>query len=226
MEIENKSVQFKHPFTCLVSGPSSSGKTILVRRILKHYKLLVYNLNEPILKVLWCYGELNPLLNVPISNNVVLHLHEGIPSSDIIEEFKSNLIVFDDLLNDVTKNNQIENLFVKKSHHLGISVILIVQNFFSKYLRTISLNAQYIILLKNPRDSSQIMTLARQIFPHRPKTLTEAYDDATRSSYGYLKIDLTPETPESYRLQTRITPEEVQHLYKDFSPIIYKPKNV
>jgi hypothetical protein len=41
----------------------------------------------------------------------------------------------------------------------------IVQNLFHrwKHHRTISLNAHYMVVLKNPRDVSQIMALADQI---------------------------------------------------------------
>lgn len=90
-------------------------------------------------------------------------------------------------------------------------------------MRTISLNAHYIILLKNPRDKSQILHLARQMFPFKPNILVEAYEDCTRNPYGYIKADLTNDTPEDYRLQTRIFPDETPK--NVFSPIIYVPKN-
>jgi hypothetical protein len=75
--------------------------------------------------------------------------------------------------------------------------------------------------MKNPRDKQQILFLAKQIFPDKPKILTEAFQDATNQSYGYLIIDLTPTTSDDYRLRTRIFPEETNNI---FSPIIYKPK--
>jgi len=224
METEIKHLQFKFPYTCLISGPTGSGKTIFIRRKLKNFKHLLSNFNQPILKVLWAYGVWNPLLDVPISENVITQYVNDIPSNDLIEEFKPNLIVIDDLLNEFDKNKDLENLFIKKSHHLNISVIFSVQNLFHKTIRTISLNAHYIILMKNPRDGVQVLNLARQIYPDKPKLITEAYKDATKQAYGYLIIDLKPDTPEFLRLKTRIMPEEVEHLNKSFSPIIYKSK--
>jgi hypothetical protein len=224
MELELKHLQFKHPFTSIVCGPTGSGKTILIRRILKHFKILFFNLNIPTLKVLWAYGQWQPLLNVSISDNVIVQYIENIPSKEIIQEFSPNVIVFDDLLNEFNKNNDLENFFIKNSHHLNISVMFVVQNFFHKNIRTISLNSQYLILLKNPRDGSQILNLAKQIFPTNPKLLIEAYKDATQHPYGYIVIDLKQDTPEFYRLRTRITPEETSYLNKKFSPIIYKIK--
>jgi hypothetical protein len=224
MEIDKKNLQFKHPFTSLISGPTGSGKTFLIRRILKNFKLLIYNFNNDVLKILWAYGQWQQLYNVPISNNVIVKYIEEIPKQNIINEFQPNIIVIDDLLNEFNKNNNLENLFIKKSHHSNISVIFVVQNLFHKSIRTISLNSHYIILLKNPRDKAQIGYISKQIFPDNPKVLMESFLDATSSPYGYLVIDLTQETPENYRLRTRITPEELTHLNKEFSPIIYKIK--
>jgi nucleoside-triphosphatase THEP1 len=223
--MEQKHFQFKHPFTCLVSGPTGSGKTILIRRILKHHDLLIHNLKSPI-KVLWAYGQWQPLLNVPISDNVIVHYIDNLPTVEQIKDYNPDVIVIDDLMNELNKDKNLENLFIKKSHHMNKSVIFVVQNLFynSPLMRTLSLNSHYIMLMKNPRDSSQIMNLARQIYPSNTKFLVEAYNDATREAYGYIKVDLTPDTPESLRLQTRITPEEVLHLNKRFAPIIFKPK--
>lgn len=215
--------KFKHPFSCLVSGPSGSGKTILVRRILKNFKACIYNFQQPVLRVLWSYGQWHHFINVKISDNVIVHYHKGIINDNVLNEFKPHIIVFDDLLDEIDKNKYLENMFTKKSHHLNISVFFLVQNLFFKTLRTISLNANYIILMKNPRDGAQIMNLARQIFPKKSKRLTEAYDEATKEPYGYIVIDLKPDTPDSMKLRTRITSEEVAHLNRQFYPIIYEP---
>ena len=225
MEIEIKHFKFKHPFTCLIAGPTGSGKTFLLRRILKHHNKLISNVTSPI-KVLWAYGQWQSLYSVPISSNVIVNYHDGLPSQASIQEFNPEIIILDDLMNQFDKNKDLENLFIKQSHHLNISVIFAVQNLFYKTVRTISLNTQYLILMKSPRDAQQILNLARQIFPNNPKFLTEAYNDATKQAYGYIKIDLTPDTPEQFRVQTRFTPEEVEHLNKEFAPIVYKPKNV
>ena len=38
MNFSFSDLKFKHPFTCIVSGMTSSGKTLLVRNILKNWK--------------------------------------------------------------------------------------------------------------------------------------------------------------------------------------------
>jgi hypothetical protein len=68
----------------------------------------------------------------------------------------------------------------KKSHHRNMSVMYIAHNLFhrGKHHRTVSLNAHYMVLFKNPRDVSQIMALAHQMYPQRTKYFLEAYTAA------------------------------------------------
>ncbi|GFY33058.1 uncharacterized transposon-derived protein F54H12.3 [Trichonephila clavipes] len=55
---------------------------------------------------------------------------------------------------------------------------------------------------KNRRDQSQITHLGRQLYPRKVKFFQECYADATSKPYGYLLIDLKPETDESLRVRT------------------------
>jgi hypothetical protein len=65
-------------------------------------------------------------------------------------------------------------------------------------------NTHYIVLFKNPLDAGQVSVLARQMYPGKSKFVVEAYEHATKEPYGYLLIDLKPETDDSYRIRTRI----------------------
>ena len=76
-----------------------------------------------------------------------------------------------------------------------------------------SLNAHYIVAFKNPRDVTQIATLAKQMYPGSTKYMIEAYQDATSKPFGYLLIDLKPQTDERIRLRTNIFPGEVNYVY-------------
>ena len=55
----------------------------------------------------------------------------------------------------------IANRSTKGRHHNNLSAIFITQNLFHKSQREISLNSNCIVILKNPRDKSQIQYLAR-----------------------------------------------------------------
>ena len=77
-----------------------------------------------------------------------------------------------------------------------------------------NLNTHYIVMFKNPRDAGQVATLARQMYPGKSKFVIEAYEDATKEPYGYLLIDLRPDTNERYRIRTKIFPDdERQYVY-------------
>ena len=83
-----------------------------------------------------------------------------------------------------------------------------------KESRTISLNAQYMAVFKNPRDASQVTHLAKQMYPGRVNFMQEAFKDATNVPYGYLLVDLKQDTPEDLRLCTTILPDDaVQYVY-------------
>lgn len=200
----------------MIAGPTSSGKTVFVRRVLESLDILLTNLIKP--KIIWCHGQWQDSYSQKIPG-VHIDYYEGLPSEEYIKENKYNMIIIDDLMTELGGDPKLANLFTKVSHHLSISVVFIVQNIFhqAKCMRNVSLNCHYLILMKNPRDRSQIYCLARQLYPSNPKFLLEAFEDATKEPYSYLKIDLTPTTPEEYRLQSRITPTE----FKDTGICVY-----
>ena len=148
---------------------------------------------------MYCYGIWQPLFEKMESEFNFLIFHEGIPSKIEISNFSSELnhsmIILDDLMDEVLKSREMEMLFIRGCHHQNLSCIFLTQNIFSqsKHSRTITLNTNYMVLFRNFRDSSQIKTLARQIYPGKVKFLEESYNDATKKKYGYLLIDMSPQ---------------------------------
>jgi len=189
------------PFTCVISGPTGSGKSVFVQRLLKHVKIVV---NPPPDRILYCYGAYQKLF----SEMEGVEFNEGLPSLDEFDGGKHTLVILDDLMHET--NTVVSKLFTKVSHHTNTSVIYITQNIFhpSKETRTITLNAQYIVLFKNVRDKSQIGHLSRQMYPNKSKHMVESYTDATCDPFGYLFIDLKPDTDDRYRLKTNIFPDD------------------
>ena len=224
MIFDFKHCQFKHPSNSLIVGMTGSGKTQLMLRIIKNFDKIFNGINKKEINVLWCYGQWHELIGIQLKKEININYHEGIPNDEILNNHKPDMIIIDDLLNEMNSRKDFENIFIKKSHHLNISVFFLIQNLFynSKSMRTISLNCHYIILMKNPRDKSQIVSLGRQIYPYNLKFLVESYNNATENAFGYILIDLSPQTPEILRIRSRITPEENQNI---FSPIVYTPKN-
>ena len=71
---------------------------------------------------------------------------------------------------------------------------LLTQRLFvnDEYFRQIEQNCDYFCIFKNPRNSSEIRTLAQQITPGN-LILVDIYLDATRGPFSYLFINLTQE---------------------------------
>jgi len=134
-------------------------------------------------------------------------------SDAVFDGTESTLLISDDFMSET--NQLVANVFTKISHHRNVSVVYLTQNVFdkNKYAGTISLNAHYIVLFKNPRDATQFATLARQMYPNASKFAIEAYNDATSAPYGYLLIDLKPEQDERCRLRTNVFFGETQFAY-------------
>ena len=125
------------------------------------------------------------------------------------------LVVIDYLMQELSNDQRITNLFTKGCHHRNLSVIFILQNIFhqGKELRDMSFNCHYLVMFQSPRDSSQVSHLAKKMFPGHVKYMQEAFHYATKRPYGYLLCDLKPETPTDFRLRTNIFPGETQLAY-------------
>ena len=189
-------IQFKHPFTMIVSGPSGCGKTTFTKSLLE-------NLNEyvhpRIKRIIWCFAESNAIPKYLHLNTSIL-FHQGIPEKFENPSNIPTLIILDDLMQEAN------NIRVCESHHRNLSVILITQNFFHQgpRCRDISLNAKYVVIFKNPRDKLQFQYLARQIHPENPKEMLRIYKEITEKPYGYLLLDLTQDTHHLLRYRSDI----------------------
>ena len=202
-------VRWEHPFTCIVAGPTGCGKSNFVTRM-RHHAATIIDL--PPEQITWCYGEWQEAYATMDLVNV--RFEEGLPSASILDSTTRNLIIINDLMAET--DDRVTTLFTKKSHHRNTSVLYLVQNLFpkNKESRTISLNSQYMVVFKNPRDTSQMSHLARQMYPECAKFVQVAFKYATSVPYGYLLVDLKQDTPEDMRLRTAIFPDDgVQYVY-------------
>jgi len=140
----------------------------------------------------------------------IVEFIQGIPPNikrdDFFDARHPTLFVIDDLMKDATQSADVCELFTEGSHHRNLSVICLLQNLFckGKEARTMSLNAHYMVLFKNPRDQQQVSVLARQMYPGRSQYFMEEYQAATHNPYGYLFVDLKQNTPEDMRLRSNI----------------------
>ena len=191
----------KEGSSMLVCGPTMSGKSTFVHALLKDRRIF----SKPPGLVYWFYGQATDAL----TSKQGYILKQGLPESfDYIPP--NSVIVLDDLMNEAKDHAGVTNLFTKLVHHKNLFVINITQNFFlnSKETRTRRLNTQYIVLFKNPSDATQVHVIGRQMYPNKPKFLANVNTKATRRPHGYIFIDLRQETPDEYRIRSRILEKE------------------
>lgn len=203
--------RLKHNSSLVCIGPSQSGKTTFVRRLLK-YKNGEGIFDKKLGTVHWHYGTYFPDLDY-MQTADGYKIYEGIPQS--LEHIKPyDVVVLDDLMLDANQSKIVTELFTRTVHHLPCFLIMLMQNLYhqSKDGKTRQINTKYLVLFKNPRDQTQVATLARQMFPRHATYLLEVFEDATKDNYGYLFIDLHQDTPTNRRLRARILPEEAPQI--------------
>ena len=207
---QSHDLRLKHPSRIIVFGPSSSGKSTLVMKILANMRILFgFKFDN----IYYVSGQAFP--DEEYINGVRIEKYNEI-SKDLINEIdetEKNVIVLDDNIY-VTNDKLLSDLFTKLSHHKNITVFLLLQNLFpkTKFSRDISINSNYIILLSNPRETIQVKKLSQQVYGDN--FLYECYKDATKDKpYSYLLIDFNQETPDFLRIRNGIFPNEMIYSY-------------
>ena len=189
-------VRLKSPFTALLVGPTGCGKTRLMFEMIEHRNKVC---TEPPAEIIYCYGAWQSKFE-EWKDEVVFH--EGFldPGTEIPSDGLARWLIVDDLLEEVTGKESLNNSFTKHSHHKNLSVFFLTQNVFRKGTRTVSLNTHYMFLFKNPRDKQTVDNLAKQAFPGHVAGVRRAYELATEEPHSFLRVDMTQTTPDKARL--------------------------
>ena len=200
--VEQHYVKFRHPFTCLCVGATMSGKTHFLAKLIQHKDDVI---SPTVQRVIYSYKKYQPIFdsmkNVEFVQGMKFKLDKTIPT----------LLIVDDQMISDQKNDRLAELFTVNCHHDNTSVIFVSQNLFfqNKAYRTACLNAQYLILFRSPRGTSQIHHLARQMFVgERGRAMVHAFENATEKPFSYMVIDLKPDTPQCLRLRSNVLPDE------------------
>lgn len=203
----NMDVRLKCPFTSIVSGATMTGKSTFVSELIAKKDLV---LDTIISDVIICFSQWQDSYK---TLQGTCRFVEGVIDPDELDPSIPHLCILDDLQS--SNDPRIEQLFVRSCHHRNTSCVYICQTLYSKNKghRTCSLNAQYLILFKSPRDQREIRTLETQIFPGMRNYLVDSFKDACEEPYHYLFIDLKPHTPSHLRLRGRVLDQENQDVY-------------
>ena len=204
-----------HPFSLIVSGPTSSGKSTLLFQFLENLHL---NTDPAIERVVFIYGVYQDVYNkYPkfffTDNLDYMDLKPTVPT----------VIVLDDVMSSVNNSKKLEELFTRGVHHRKISVILTLQNLFyhGSVMKTLRDNAMYIILTRHIQDVSKLDTFARQLERKNSNYFKDSYADAVSKKYGYLMCDLHPHS------ELRDGPLKIKYrslIHQPEGQILYLPK--
>ena len=192
--------RLKCPFTMLVSGPSKSGKTTFVKKLLIKRNIIF---NKQPGKVYWFYKVHQDINDRMEQLGIVNEFVEGMCTMDWIKDNVTEnncTVVIDDMALEATDDTA--RLFSVGSHHFKINIIFLCQNLFTrnKHFREISLNSTYLILFKNVRDKQQITNFARQFAPGKTRQFAKLYYEVTKSPHSYMMLDYHQETREEHRI--------------------------
>lgn len=200
MFASEEDVLLKTPFNLILAGPSGSGKSEWILKLLQNYDKMMYPVPN---HVLYCYGIYNN--NVPLIEKMGFSTFAGIPEN--FDNYPKPLLLILDDLGD-TKKEYLNFLFTARTHHENINCVFVVQNCFSGNTKVARNNTHYLALMKSPSYKLQIRTLGTQLFPSQLPFFMDSFKKATEKKYGYLFIDLHPNANENLRLRTNIFPGE------------------
>lgn len=197
---------FKNPNSILVVGPSNGGKTTFLSTLMLDNRDVF---EVPPKKIVYCYGSWQPAF-VELQKRGI-HFHEGVPTEDTLQTWfgkgsKGSVLILDDLMSDGGDDKTVLKIFTQHSHHMNLTTFYLCQDLFpkGKYATTISRNAQYIIVFKNPRDTLALKTLLIQMYPGSWRKVLDLYNQVTKPMWSYLVFDLHPRTPETCRLVSHV----------------------
>ena len=184
-------LRLKENFKIFISGPSGCGKTTFLVDLIKNISQFTI---KPHLQIVYFYKEWQPKFDFLGEEYNVMFLLDNENIIDQVKQLKSpSFVIFDDMLNS-SNLKAVAELYTVHGRHLNLSLAFLSQKLFlnNDYFRQISQNSDYICVFKNPRNSSEIRSLAMQITP-QTLDLLDIYKKATILPFSYLLINLTQE---------------------------------
>ena len=211
-----KDLKLIHPFSLIISGPTSSGKSTVLFKILEN---LHQNTDTTIQKVVFIYGVYQEVFE----NYPNIFFTDDLDYMDIKPDVPT-IIILDDVMSTVNNSKKLEELFTRGVHHRKISVILTLQNLFyhGSVMKTLRDNAMYVVLTKHIQDVAKLDTFARQLERKNSNYFKDSYADATSRKYGYLICDLHPHS------ELRDGPHQIKYrslIHKPEGQVLYLPKD-
>ena len=234
MEINEKQLKLNLPFRGLIGGPSSSGKTFFIFRLLMLRKELF---NDQFTKIIYCYPHQE--FSTKKDQEFFQKLELNVPGIEIANELPSvsslqasqghTLLILEDMMHELISSASHMKLYTVYSSHCSVSILTTTQNYFEqgKYSKTILRNQTFIVLFDSLSDRQATSMISRQLFPQSKNFLIECFtwlqNNVTSREYRYVFIDcVCTNLPPGF-------PQVRSHILKentDFKMIGFTPKSV
>ena len=226
--IEIKSSKWLSPTSIIIGGASGSGKTNFVANLITNRADVFTPPQKNVIYFYKVYQEIYDLMKK--KNPEILFLNTP-PTSiesfkDLVKECGSggtmvifgmfslknlkNWVIFllfpDDLEEEMVQHSCLyTEIYTVYSHHLNITPVAIIHNIFQKELRTLSLNIHRMVLLRSPRDISQISHLSRQCFPRTKNYLPSVYNHVMQyTGFPYIIVNFSPNDSKYIKVSIKI----------------------
>ena len=230
-ELEKNDLNFATPCSICVSGPSQSGKSQWILKLIQNRKLLFAT---DFIELYYCIPENLSLNPNPIYEEIkksfpTARLNFGLPDVTKLNLNFDNtpkLLIIDDLMSEFLASYDMVKLLSVEVHHCNITTIFTLHNLFapSKFGRTITRNINYKVLFSNRLDIKEIRNVSLQI-TNQPNFLKNSFDFLNKeypSEPAYLIIDGHIKSKlKSFFVRSQIFPA----LDGEIRPIIFFPKN-
>lgn len=218
--------RWNHPSNIMVCGPTKSGKTEYVYKMLKHRK---WFFRPGLKKVLFIYSEEQKIYDqMKDEFGDSITFVQGLPEDPYVyfTHREPGIIIVDDMMCEIEQNGrEVSKWFTKGTHHKNISLVLLVQNLFPKNMRNISLNAHYLVLFQNPRDKSQVSRLGGQAFPGDVPWFKTVLQRVFRIPYRPVVLNFHHSTPTAESISCDLFPEDLEKSGNPF-PQVFVRKQV
>jgi len=232
VNLDESDLKFQTPCSICVSGPSQSGKSQWILKLLRNRQLLF---NTNFYELYYCIPENLSLSPNPIFEEIKqtypnARLHFGLPDTTKLNLNFDNtpkLLIIDDLMTEFLSSFQIVKLLSVEVHHCNITTIFTLHNLFapSKFGRTITRNINYKVLFSNRLDIKEIRNVSLQI-SNQPNFLAESFEFLNKEfpqEPAYIVVDGHIKSKlKKLFVRSQIFPSEDGEV----RPIFFFPKNV
>lgn len=196
----------------LVTGISQSGKSQFIDRLCKHSKVMFQP--TPVSRIIYVYQHYQDSFQELLRDVGDIYFTTELPDekelNDLVKGSSHTLLIVDDAL-DALNNSICQDLCVRLSHHLRMSVVFSAQtgSLKGRFGPTITKNIHNNVIMRSPKEHFYVRNLGLTLGCYT--LLRKAYDDATGSElYTYLNVCSHPRRSRDLQFSTNIFPDDKQ----------------